>query len=74
MTCARVREFNSKPPPILTIEPKTVETPTVNNTKKVQKVTSDNLPKQYYRTVTALKKPGSQILNTDCSLLLFLWK
>nr|XP_020459361.1 MAX gene-associated protein-like isoform X1 [Monopterus albus]XP_020459362.1 MAX gene-associated protein-like isoform X1 [Monopterus albus]XP_020459363.1 MAX gene-associated protein-like isoform X1 [Monopterus albus]XP_020459365.1 MAX gene-associated protein-like isoform X1 [Monopterus albus]XP_020459366.1 MAX gene-associated protein-like isoform X1 [Monopterus albus]XP_020459367.1 MAX gene-associated protein-like isoform X1 [Monopterus albus] len=51
MTCARVREFNSKLPPAVTMEPK------ISNisTAKPQKTTTDNLPKQYYRTVTAKK-------------------
>ncbi|XP_026174520.1 MAX gene-associated protein isoform X2 [Mastacembelus armatus] len=51
MTCARVREFNSKPPPVVTIEPKIFDSSAANTAVKQQTTTSDNLPKQYYRTV-----------------------
>lgn len=61
MTCARVREFNSKPPPIVTIEPKIPDTSTANTITKLQKMTTDNQPKQYYRTVTTVRKPGKEI-------------
>ncbi|XP_074471809.1 uncharacterized protein mgab isoform X2 [Sebastes fasciatus] len=54
MTCARVRAFNSKPPPELTLEPKIIDAPTPN-TAKPQKTTTDNLPKKYFRTVMAGK-------------------
>ncbi|XP_040920857.1 MAX gene-associated protein isoform X2 [Toxotes jaculatrix] len=47
MTCARVREFNSKPPPEVTIEPKILE---------LQKTTTDNLPRHYHGTIKTLNK------------------
>ncbi|XP_035534606.1 MAX gene-associated protein-like isoform X2 [Morone saxatilis] len=56
MTCARVREFNSKPPPVVTIEPKIVSTSTPNTTAKPEKTTTDDLPKKYYRTIMTVKK------------------
>ncbi|XP_045917038.1 MAX gene-associated protein isoform X3 [Micropterus dolomieu] len=56
MTCARVREFNSKPPPELTIEPKIPETSTPNTKAKLQETTTDNLPKKYNRTLLTVKK------------------
>ncbi|XP_028997271.1 uncharacterized protein LOC114849727 isoform X3 [Betta splendens] len=49
MTCARVRQFNSKPPPVVNI-PNIPDAPTEPTT------TTDNPPKQYYRTVTTVKK------------------
>ncbi|KAK2890338.1 MAX gene-associated protein isoform X2 [Channa argus] len=58
MTCARVREFNSKPPPVLTIEPKMADPSTATTATKLQKTTTDNFPKQYYRTVSTVKKMG----------------
>lgn len=57
LTCARVREFNSKPPPELTIEPKIVEPP--NTTTKPK--TAINLPKMYYRTLAAVDKTGKEL-------------
>ncbi|KAK2856449.1 hypothetical protein Q5P01_005184 [Channa striata] len=56
MTCARVREFNSKPPPVLTIEPKMADPSTSTTATKLQKTATDNLPKQYYRTISTVKK------------------
>lgn len=58
MTCARVRQFNSKPPPEVTIEPKIPDTSTPNATAKPQKTTTDNLPKNYHRTILTVKKAG----------------
>lgn len=60
MTCARVREFNSKPPPEVTIESKIPDSSTPNATEKQQKTTNDNLPKMYYRTVMNCKKTGKE--------------
>lgn len=60
MTCARVREFNSKPP-VITMEPKMPDTSTANTITKQQKTTTDNLPKQYYRTLTTVRNPGKEI-------------
>lgn len=60
MTCARVREFNSKPPPELTIEPKIPETSTPNTKAKLQETTTDNLPKKYNRTLLTVKKAGME--------------
>ncbi|KAM7368132.1 hypothetical protein PAMP_014379 [Pampus punctatissimus] len=57
MTCARVREFNSKPPPELTIEPKILDTP--NTTQK----TNDDLPKKYSRTILTVGKTGQTASN-----------
>ncbi|XP_044026184.1 MAX gene-associated protein isoform X2 [Siniperca chuatsi] len=56
MTCARVREFNSKPPPDVTIEPKIPDTSTPNTKAKLQKTTTDNMPKKYHRTILTVKK------------------
>ncbi|XP_071334903.1 MAX gene-associated protein isoform X4 [Trachinotus anak] len=56
MTCARVREFNSKPPPEVTIEPKILDTSTPSNNTELQKTTHDNLPRHRYITVKT-KKP-----------------
>lgn len=61
MTCARVREFNSKPPPVVTMEPKMPDTSIANSITKLQKTTTDDLPKQYYRTVTSVRNPGKLI-------------
>ncbi|XP_031722107.1 MAX gene-associated protein isoform X2 [Anarrhichthys ocellatus] len=46
MTCARVREFNSKPPPELSIEPKILDVSALITTAKQQKTTTDDLPKK----------------------------
>ncbi|XP_068565092.1 uncharacterized protein magl [Cebidichthys violaceus] len=53
MTCARVREFNSKPPPELSIEPKILDISALN-TAKPQKTTADD----------PSKKPHSALLVT----------
>ncbi|XP_035851241.1 MAX gene-associated protein isoform X2 [Sander lucioperca] len=54
MTCARVREFNSKPPPEVSIE---LHTSTPNTTAKPQKTTTDNLLKKYHSSLlTTVKK------------------
>ena len=58
LTCARVREFNSKPPPELTIEPKITDPPIT--TTKPQK-TTDNLPKKYHRTILTVEKAGKEL-------------
>ncbi|CAK6962645.1 MAX gene-associated protein [Scomber scombrus] len=60
LTCARVREFNSKPPPELTIEPKIPDPP--NTTTKTKK-TTDNEPKTYYRTIMTVEKAGKSASN-----------
>ncbi|XP_042339360.1 MAX gene-associated protein-like, partial [Plectropomus leopardus] len=51
MTCARVREFNSKPPPKLTIEPKILNP---------SKPAADNTPKMYYRSLLTGKKAAER--------------
>ncbi|XP_039980782.1 MAX gene-associated protein isoform X2 [Xiphias gladius] len=56
MTCARVREFNSKPPPEVTIEPKIPDTCTANTITKLQKTATGNRPRHYYRPIKTLKK------------------
>ncbi|XP_034756130.1 MAX gene-associated protein [Etheostoma cragini] len=57
MTCARVREFNSKPPPEISIEPKILHTSTPNTTAKPLKTTTDNLLTNYHRPLlTAVRK------------------
>ncbi|XP_041814517.1 uncharacterized protein magl isoform X2 [Chelmon rostratus] len=58
MTCARVRAFNSQPPPEVTIEPKIPDTSTPNTTAKLQQTTTDSLPKIYHRTLLPVKKAG----------------
>ncbi len=60
MTCARVREFNSKPPPEVTIEPKSPDTSAPNTTANPQKTTTDDLPKKYHRTMLTVKKAGKE--------------
>lgn len=52
MTCARVREFNSKPPPQVTIEPK-IFAP--NAPTKPQKTTD-----KYYSTLPTVNKAGKK--------------
>lgn len=59
MTCARVREFNSKPPEV-TIEPKILNTSTPNTSAKPEKTTTEDLPKMYYRTLLTRKKAGKE--------------
>ena len=59
MTCARVREFNSKPPEIPTY-PTAPDTSTADRAKKQQEMTTDILPKVYYRTVVPIKKSGKE--------------
>ncbi|XP_054475035.1 MAX gene-associated protein-like [Anoplopoma fimbria] len=58
MTCARVREFNSKPPPTLTIEPKILDTSAPNTTAKPQKTTTDDLPQKYHSAPMLKKAVG----------------
>eukprot|EP00064_Thunnus_orientalis_P012560 superscaffoldBa00001941_g12595 len=60
LTCARVREFNSKPPPELTIEPK-IPDPPITATKPQK--TTDNLPKKYHRTILTVEKAGKTASN-----------
>ncbi|XP_028253501.1 MAX gene-associated protein [Parambassis ranga] len=56
MTCARVREFNSKPPPEVTIEPKILPTPsTINTTTNLQK-TTQKLPIKVHNPTTTANK------------------
>ncbi|XP_030578026.1 MAX gene-associated protein isoform X2 [Archocentrus centrarchus] len=59
MTCARVREFNSKPPPQVTLEPKLFAVTAPATTAKRQKST-DSLSNKYYSTVPALNKGGKR--------------
>ncbi|XP_059212334.1 uncharacterized protein magl isoform X2 [Centropristis striata] len=67
MTCARVREFNSKPPPELTIEPKILDPSTLNTTEKTQKTTTDNQPNNYDRTTLSVEgaEKASQKITPD---------
>ncbi|XP_076612472.1 uncharacterized protein LOC143336289 [Chaetodon auriga] len=59
MTCARVRAFNSEPPPEVTMEPKIPDTSTPNTTAKPRQRTTDS-PKMYHRTIMTLKKTAGQ--------------
>lgn len=61
MTCARVREFNSKPPPEVTLEPKILDTSTANSITKVQRATTEDLPRFSHRTVKPLKNAGKEM-------------
>lgn len=60
MTCARVREFNSKPPPVLTLEPDT-STPKPKPSATPQETTTDGQPKKYYRTLLTAGTEPKQI-------------
>ncbi|KAK9531787.1 hypothetical protein VZT92_011192 [Zoarces viviparus] len=55
MTCARVREFNSKPPPELSIEPKILDVSALITTSKQQKTTTDDLPKKPHGALLVTK-------------------
>ncbi|KAM8726589.1 MAX gene-associated protein isoform 2-T3 [Acanthopagrus schlegelii] len=55
MTCARVREFNSKPPPVLTLEPD-ISTPKPKSSATPQETTTNGQPKKYYRTLLNAEK------------------
>lgn len=57
MTCARVREFNAKPPPQVSILPEIFNTPT--STVK-EKKTVDDSPKTYFRTLNNHMKEGEE--------------
>lgn len=59
MTCARVREFNSKPPDEVTIEPKVLDTPATTTTTTTTTAT-DSQPKMYYRSLLTGKKAGKE--------------
>ncbi|XP_029352314.1 MAX gene-associated protein [Echeneis naucrates] len=59
MTCARVREFNSIPPPEVTIEPKILHTSTPNTNTKLQKITTEDLRRQDYITETKKAADGT---------------
>ncbi|XP_070844164.1 uncharacterized protein [Chaetodon trifascialis] len=59
MTCARVRAFNSEPPPEVTIDCKIPDTSTPNTTAKLHQRTTDS-PKMYHRTILTLKKAAGQ--------------
>lgn len=54
MTCARVREFNSKPPPQVSILPE------ILNTQTQEKKTTDDGPKTYFRTVLNHNNAGKE--------------
>ena len=56
LTCARVREFNSKPPPELKI-------PDPPNTTTKTKKTTDKQPKTYYRSIMTVEKAGKELNN-----------
>lgn len=60
MTCARVREFNSKPPEVIA-EPKILDNSTPKSSAKPEKKTTDDLPKMYYRSLLTLKKAGKEL-------------
>lgn len=60
MTCARVREFNSKPPEVIT-EPMILDNSTPKSSAKPEKKTTDDLPKMYYRRLLCLKKAGKEL-------------
>lgn len=55
MTCARVREFNAKPPPQVPILPEIFYTPTPNAKEKKP---ADDKPKIYFRTLNNHNKEG----------------
>lgn len=55
MTCARVREFNSKPPPQVSILPEILNTQTL-----ITSETQDDGPKTYFRTVLNPNKAGKE--------------
>ncbi|KAI3363786.1 hypothetical protein L3Q82_001394 [Scortum barcoo] len=56
MTCARVREFNSKPPPEVTIETKSPATFIPNTTANPQRMPTDDMPKKYRSAMLTVKK------------------
>lgn len=60
MTCARVREFNSKPPPEVTLEPKVLHSSTPNASVKAEETAAESLPKMYYRTLQNHKAAGKE--------------
>ncbi|XP_029281313.1 MAX gene-associated protein isoform X3 [Cottoperca gobio] len=60
MTCARVREFNSKPPPIVTIEPMILDTSTPNTTAKPQATTPDDQLEKCLRTLLTVDKAAEK--------------
>ncbi|XP_070705705.1 uncharacterized protein magl [Pempheris klunzingeri] len=60
MTCARVREFNSKPPPEVTIELKIPGASTPNATAALRKTTGDNQLKKCHRTILTQKPEKTQ--------------
>lgn len=64
MTCARVREFNAKPPPQVSILPGIFNTPTP--AVKEKKALTDR-PKAYFRTLNNLIKEGEEPKQTDNS-------
>ncbi|XP_071768542.2 MAX gene-associated protein, partial [Centroberyx gerrardi] len=59
MTCARVREFNSKPPPQVTMQSKSPAALTPRTTTRPQK-TTNNLPKQNPSTILTIKNAAGK--------------
>lgn len=67
MTCARVREFNSKPPEVV-LEPKIFGVTALATPAKRQK-TTDSLPNKYNSTVPTLNKTGNTKIINFCVVL-----
>lgn len=67
MTCARVRPFESKPPPQGTSKPNVPETPRPKSTEKPGEESPDSKPKTYFRTQTG--EEDKQVLSVLCVLL-----
>uniref|UniRef100_UPI0037E87DD1 uncharacterized protein n=1 Tax=Semicossyphus pulcher TaxID=241346 RepID=UPI0037E87DD1 len=59
MTCARVREFNSKPPPEV-MEPKIPDTSMSNTPAKPQETSTDNLQSKFPRPLTTVRKAAGK--------------
>ncbi|XP_034084533.1 MAX gene-associated protein isoform X1 [Gymnodraco acuticeps] len=56
MTCARVRAFNSKPPPVLSLEPMLIDTSTANPAAKPQENTTDDQPTNCLKNLPSVEK------------------
>lgn len=68
MTCARVRAFNSKPPPVLSLEPMLIDTSTANPAAKPQENTTDDQPTNCLKNLPSVEKEGEEakkIYNTS---------
>ncbi|KAL7389187.1 hypothetical protein ABVT39_028064 [Epinephelus coioides] len=66
MTCARIREFTSKPPDEVTIEPKVLDAPATTTTTTTT-TTTDSQPKMYYRSLLTGKKAAERAAQTTTS-------